>query len=347
LKQATKFRQGLNYYVDGIARADRIVLAQAITLIESTLPSDQQLASQVIDKIIEHSGKSVRIGISGPPGVGKSTFIETFGQLITGLGKKLAVLTIDPSSQRTKGSILGDKTRMEGLASDPNAFIRPSASADALGGVAHKTRESILLCEAAGFDTILIETVGVGQSETAVKNMTDVFLLLMLAGSGDELQGIKKGIMEMADVMVITKADGDNEKRAHDARTEFAHAIQLLFGHEAEWVPKVLVASALSNSGIKEVWDSLLEFISFVKAKGYFEETRRQQNIAHLHEHFDSLIRIELDQSQEFQQAKSALETQVRGKQLSPSHAARILFEAYHSFIQVKPPGSKTLKDTV
>jgi LAO/AO transport system kinase len=347
LKQATKFRQGLNYYVDGITQGDRIVLAQAITLIESTLPSDQQLAAQVIDHIIERTGNSVRIGISGPPGVGKSTFIETFGQLITGLGKKLAVLTIDPSSQRTKGSILGDKTRMEGLASDPNAFIRPSASADALGGVAHKTRESMLLCEAAGFDTILIETVGVGQSETAVKNMTDAFLLLMLAGSGDELQGIKKGIMEMADVMVITKADGDNEKRALDARTEFAHAIHLLFGHESEWIPKVLVASALNNSGIRETWDSLHEFISFIKTKGYFEETRKQQNIAHLHEHFDSLIRIELDQSLEFQQAKSALEKQVREKQLSPSHAARALFEAYHNFIGAKPPGNKILKDTV
>lgn len=327
-------------------RGDRIVLAQAITLIESTLPSDQQLAAKVIENIIHKTGHSIRIGVSGPPGVGKSTFIETFGQLITGMGRKLAVLTIDPSSQRTKGSILGDKTRMEGLASDPNAFIRPSASADALGGVAHKTRETVLLCEAAGFDTILIETVGVGQSETAVKNMTDVFLLLMLAGSGDELQGIKKGIMEMADVMVITKADGDNEKRALEAQTEFQHAVHLLFGHQSEWMPKVLVASALNNTGIRQTWDSLQQFVDFIKSKGYFDDTRKQQNISHLHEHFDALIKMELEQSEHFQHLKSQLEQRVRDKQISPGHAAKALFDAYHDFIGTKLPESKTSKTT-
>jgi LAO/AO transport system kinase len=336
LKQATKFRKGLEYYVDGILKGDRIILAQAITLIESTLASDQYLASKVIEAIIPASGNSMRIGISGSPGVGKSTFIETFGKTITETGKKLAVLTIDPSSQRTKGSILGDKTRMEELATNPSAFIRPSASANALGGVAHKTRETTLLCEAAGFDTIIIETVGVGQSEVAVKNMTDVFLLLMLAGSGDELQGIKKGIMEMADVIVITKADGDNLNRASEARTEFQHAIHLLFGHQSLWVPKVLVASAFTNSGITETLDAIHEFIQFIQQKGYFAETRKNQNISHLHEHFDFLLRIELEQSIELQEMKRTLEQKVKDNEISPNHAAKLLFERYQNLIKNK-----------
>jgi LAO/AO transport system kinase len=245
-------------------------------------------------------------------------------------------LTIDPSSQRTKGSILGDKTRMEELSTNPNAFIRPSASANALGGVANKTRETVLLCEAAGFDTVIIETVGVGQSEVAVKNMTDVFLLLMLAGSGDELQGIKKGIMEMADVMVITKADGDNMKRASEARTEFQHAIQLLFGHHSLWVPKVLSASAFEKSGILETWDAINEFIQFIQRNGYFEETRREQDISHLHEHFDFLLRIELEQSSELQELNRKLEQEVKDKEISANHAAKILFEGFQNLIKSK-----------
>lgn len=328
-------RQGSDYYAAGILRGERIVLAQAITLIESTLLSDQQLAAEIMEKVIHATGKSVRIGISGPPGVGKSTFIETFGQHIVANDKKLAVLTIDPSSPRTKGSILGDKTRMSELATNPNAFIRPSASADALGGVAHKTRETILLCEAAGFEVILIETVGVGQSEVTVKNMTDVFLLLMLAGSGDELQGIKKGIMEMADLIVITKADGDNIRRANEAKNEFQHAIHLLFSHQ-NWTPKVMTASAVANEGIAETWTEIENYITFQSDNRLFDENRRLQNIAHLHERFQHLLRSEIENSEELQNVREELEKRVSTKNLSPTQGGQMLFEAFKSFIEGK-----------
>ncbi len=325
-------RQGSDYYASGILRGERVVLAQAITLIESTLPSDQHLAGEIMEKVIHATGKSVRIGISGPPGVGKSTFIETFGQHITAEGKKLAVLTIDPSSPRTKGSILGDKTRMSELATNPMAFIRPSASADALGGVAHKTRETILLCEAAGYEVILIETVGVGQSEVTVKNMTDVFLLLMLAGSGDELQGIKKGIMEMADLVVITKADGENVKRANEARAEFQHAIHLLYNHN-QWTPKVLTASAVANQGVAETWAEINTFVKFQIEHNFFNENRRQQNISHLHERFQHLLKAEIEQSPELQKVRQELEERVSDQNLSPTQGGQLLFEAFKASV--------------
>ena len=327
-------RQSLDYYVKGILQRDRIVLAQAITLIESTLTADRNLALKLIDAILKHTGKSVRIGISGAPGVGKSTFIETFGQSITGLGKKLAVLTIDPSSQRTKGSILGDKTRMAELATNPFAFIRPTAAADALGGVAHGTRETMLLCEAAGFDVILVETVGVGQSEVSVKNMTDMFILLMLAGSGDELQGIKKGIMEMADAVIITKADGDNMSRAMEAKADFQQAIHLLFSHDSGFKPKVLTASAMENRGIKETWQCVEEFLLYQRDHGVFEANRSDQNVAYFHEQFNYFLKRTIESSASLQKVQKEMETQVRNQQTSPTNAALTLFETFKESIK-------------
>ena len=242
-----KNRLDLKTYQEGILSGNRRVLSQAITLVESTLESDQILASELVQSVIANTGRSIRIGITGVPGVGKSTFIEAFGKLLLDLGKRVAVLAIDPSSQLTRGSILGDKTRMENLSADKRAFIRPSPSGTTLGGVSGKTREAMLLCEAAGFDVILVETVGVGQSETAVKNMVDYFLLLMLAGAGDELQGIKKGIMEMADGLVIHKSDGENLDLAKKAKTNYQNALHLLPESERGWYPSVILASSITG----------------------------------------------------------------------------------------------------
>jgi LAO/AO transport system kinase len=335
VKQPTKTRNGLEYYVNGILHGDRVVLAQAITLIESTLSSDQQVASQLIEKIIPASGKSIRIGITGAPGVGKSTFIEAFGKYITGIGKKTAVLTIDPSSQRTKGSILGDKTRMAELAVNPNAFIRPSSSGDALGGVGHKTREAILLCEASGFEVILIETVGVGQSEVVVKNMTDFFLLLMLPGSGDELQGIKKGIMEMADLIVVTKADGETLAKARQSQAEFQQAINLLQDHDASDIPKVLTVSALEGNGIPAVFDTVAEFIATTMMNGAFDRNRSHQNVSYMHEYFHHLLKGDLVNSSYVEKVKE-LETEVINRKLSPEAAGKKLFQLFTEYIQTK-----------
>src|SRR5512133_3597813 len=244
-----KKKYSADEFVSGILSGNRTILSQAITLVESSLPEHYETAQIIVEKCLPYSSKSIRIGITGVPGAGKSTFIETFGLHITGVGRKLAVLTIDPSSEQTKGSILGDKTRMEQLSVHPHAFIRPSPTTGALGGVARKTRETIILCEAAGFDTILVETVGVGQSETAVHSMVDFFLLLMLAGSGDELQGIKRGIMEMADLIAITKADGLNKTDAENARVSFENAIHFLPKKPSGWYPQVHTCSALTNTG--------------------------------------------------------------------------------------------------
>lgn len=256
---------------------DRTTLARLITLAESTKGDHQQTIQHILQEIISRTGRSIRIGITGAPGVGKSTFIESFGTLLTGLDKKVAVLSVDPSSPTTKGSILGDKTRMEKLSKDKNAFIRPTPSQNFPGGVSHATRESILLCEAAGFDIIIVETVGVGQSEFSVKMMTDCFLLLMLAGSGDELQGIKKGIMEMADIIAITKADGDNVKRASQAQSEFQHALHLLSTDSNEWTPTVIMCSAVENKGVSECWSLIQKYIEFKKANDTFQQDRRNQ----------------------------------------------------------------------
>ncbi|MGY5847052.1 methylmalonyl Co-A mutase-associated GTPase MeaB [Salegentibacter sp. HM20] len=261
-----------------LLKGNKTALGQAITLIESNQSSNLEKAESLLEGALPHSQKSVRIGITGVPGVGKSTFIEAFGSYLIQQGKKVAVLAVDPSSSISRGSILGDKTRMENLVREENAFIRPSASGESLGGVARKTRESIILCEAAGFDVILIETVGVGQSETSVHSMTDFFLLLKLAGAGDELQGIKRGIMEMADAIVINKADGENQKAARDARLDFKRALHLYPQKSSEWKPEVLLASALYNEGISEIWELLEKYFSLTKKNGYFSKNRQEQN---------------------------------------------------------------------
>jgi len=264
-------------FAEGILAGNRVVLSKAITLIESMNGVHQELAQRVIEKCLPYSGKSLRIGITGVPGVGKSTFIEALGVHITSQGHKLAVLAIDPSSSRTKGSILGDKTRMEELAVNENAFIRPSPSAGSLGGVARKTKETIILCEAAGFDVIFVETVGVGQSEIAVHSMVDFFLLLMLAGAGDELQGIKRGIMEMADAIFINKADGDNRRKANQSRLEYANALHLFPTPESGWTPATGTCSARTREGIPEVWNVIGKYETFTRQNGYFDRKRLHQ----------------------------------------------------------------------
>lgn len=261
-----------------LLNGNKTALGRGITLIESNQKTHQKQAEYLIEGALPHAHRSIRIGITGVPGVGKSTFIESFGSYLIEQGKKVAVLAVDPSSSVSHGSILGDKTRMEKLVTKPEAFIRPSPSGDSLGGVARKTRESILLCEAAGFDVILIETVGVGQSETTVHSMTDFFLLLKLAGAGDELQGIKRGIVEMADAIVINKADGDNQKAARDAKLEFNRALQLYPPKESEWKPEVKLCSALYNEGVEDIWKMIKEFKVKVDDNGYFQHNRLEQN---------------------------------------------------------------------
>ena len=269
--------EAVDFYLKGIFEGSITHLSRAITLIESTLPEHQELGQQIIEKCTPFSGKSLRIGITGVPGVGKSTFIEALGKHITFNKYKLAVLAVDPSSERSKGSILGDKTRMEELSTDPLCFIRPSPSAGSLGGVARKTRETIILCEAAGYNIILIETVGVGQSETTVKGMVDFFLLLMLAGAGDELQGIKRGIMEMADMLVINKADGDNLRKAQIAKAEYQSALRLFPPTDSGWVPTVETCSALTKLGINDVWQEIVEYKTFTQSNNFFYLNRKQQ----------------------------------------------------------------------
>ncbi|MGO3181790.1 MAG: methylmalonyl Co-A mutase-associated GTPase MeaB [Aequorivita sp.] len=279
--------------IEDILQKDQTALSRAITIIESTAQKHQQQAREIIEKCLPHANKSIRIGITGVPGVGKSTFIESLGKLLITEGKKVAVLTVDPSSSISKGSILGDKTRMEELVKEKNAFIRPSASGDTLGGVARKTRETIILCEAAGFDVILIETVGVGQSETAVHSMTDFFLLLKLAGAGDELQGIKRGIMEMADSIVINKADGDNKKAAKLAKNEFNRALHLYPAKESNWAPKTLLCSAINNEGIPEIWEVVSNYFETTQNNGYFQYKRKEQNKFWLKQTIESRLKSE------------------------------------------------------
>ncbi len=274
-------------YADGILRGDRVVLGRAITLVESSLPVHRELASAILEKCLPHTGRSFRIGITGPPGVGKSSFIEAFGgKLVREHGRRLAVLAIDPSSQVSGGSILGDKTRMERLGTEPNAFIRPSPAGSSLGGVANCTHESMLLCEAAGFDTVFIETVGVGQSETAVAGMVDFFLLLLLPGAGDELQGIKRGIVEMADLIAINKADGERIELAKAAKKDYALALHLFPEKESGWLPKAVTCSALTGEGLDELWGLLVDYQAVVKGNGWFERHRTYQSFQHFQEGF-------------------------------------------------------------
>ncbi len=283
-------RLSLEEYKSGILSGNRAVLSRAITLIESTLAADSELASQLVQEILPATGKSIRIGITGVPGVGKSTFIESFGSMLLEKGHQVAVLAVDPSSQKTKGSILGDKTRMEKLSSDKRAFIRPSPTGSTLGGVSAKTREAMLLCEAAGFNVILIETVGVGQSETAVKGMVDFFLLLMLAGAGDELQGIKKGIMEMADGLFINKAEGKNLIEAKKAKANYSNALHLFPMSENGWSPKVFLGSSLDGNGLEEVWEMICSFEAITLERGFWKKNRENQRLNWLNEAVQDLL---------------------------------------------------------
>jgi GTPase len=278
IKQNKTAQPSVKSFVNNIVKGDISYLSRAITLVESQNNTHHKKAMQLLEACLPFTNKSVRIGITGVPGVGKSTFIEAFGKHLTALGKKVAVLAIDPSSSVNKGSILGDKTRMASLVKDKQAFIRPSPSGNTLGGVARTTREAILLCEAAGFDIIIIETVGVGQSETSVHNMVDFFLLLKLAGAGDELQGIKRGIIEMADAIVINKADGDNIKIAQLAKADFNRALHLYPAKENDWQPKVMTCSATENKGISDIWELIKSYIKLTKSNGFFERNRRVQN---------------------------------------------------------------------
>ncbi|GLU50993.1 methylmalonyl Co-A mutase-associated GTPase MeaB [Dyadobacter frigoris] len=283
-------RLSVEAYTKGVLSGDTIILSRAITLIESKLKNDKLLAKAVLENILPYTGKAMRVGITGVPGVGKSTFIEAFGKHITSLKKKVAVLTVDPSSKKTGGSILADKTRMEELSRDPLAFIRPSASGLSLGGVARSTRETMLLCEAAGYEVIIIETVGVGQSETLVKGMSDFFLLLMLAGAGDELQGIKKGIMEMADAVAINKADGANKISAELAVTEYQNALHLFPKSDSDFITKVVTCSALEGTGIASLWELITEYQQSTIQNGYFEKNRQAQNLEWMHNYIRQLL---------------------------------------------------------
>lgn len=314
---------------EGIRNNDRTALGRGITLIESTLKEDRKLAQELIQKCLPYSGKSFRLGITGVPGVGKSTFIESFGLLLIEKGKRVAVLAIDPSSIRTKGSILGDKTRMETLSSHKDAFIRPSASAGTLGGVARKTRESMILCEAAGFDVIFVETVGVGQSETAVSNLVDFFLLLMLAGGGDELQGIKRGIMEMADLVVINKADGDNQKKAEMAVQEYKQALHLFPPLPNDWKPEVLKASALQKAGLEDIWNQMDNFLNLTQKNGFFDKNRQQQALQILDETIHAGITEHFFQHPEINQLLETYRNQILGKEISPYEASELLLSHY------------------
>ena len=288
-------------YVEGILKGDVTVLSRAVTLVESLAEEHQKIAQEVIEKCLPYAGNSLRIGITGVPGAGKSTSIDVFGLHVLKQGGKLAVLAIDPSSERTKGSILGDKTRMEKLALNPKAFIRPSPSAGSLGGVARKTRETIVLCEAAGYNNIFVETVGVGQSEIAVHSMVDFFLLIQLAGTGDELQGIKRGIMEMADGIVINKADGDNIDRAMLAKAQFQSALHLFPPTTSGWMPEVLTYSGYYELGIKEVWDMIYRYFDYVKGNGFFENRRMEQEKYWMYETIDEQLKENFYRDEEIQ----------------------------------------------
>ncbi len=316
-------------YVEGVLSGDRVILSRAITVVESNLESDKVLAKTIIQEILPHSGNSIRIGITGVPGVGKSTFIEAFGKYLIKLGHKVAILSIDPSSQRSKGSILGDKTRMEQLSGMEEAYIRPSASGETLGGVANKTGESMLLCEAAGYDVILIETVGVGQSETAVHGMTDFFLLLMLAGAGDELQGIKKGIMEMADMVVINKADADNVQKSERARVQYQNALHLFPLAESGWSPVVTKASSVENTGIERVWEEIMKYKELVTTNGYFENNRNHQKIKWLYNNINDELKRLFYNSKDVESKLSLLKEDIISSKVSPVEAAQQVIETF------------------
>ena len=316
-------------YVAGILEGNITTLSQAITLIESNNPDHYAQAQEIIERCLPYSGKSVRIGITGVPGAGKSTFIEAVGNMVTSLHHKLAVLAIDPSSERSGGSILGDKTRMESIVHNPDVFVRPSPSAGSLGGVARKTRESVILCEAAGYDVIFIETVGVGQSETAVHSMVDMFLMLQISGAGDELQGIKRGIMEMADMMVITKADGENIHKAQLAKAQYQNALHLFPLPESQWRAKVFTCSSVDKVGLEEVWCGVEEYLNHIEANGYFQANRNRQNKYWMYETINETLKSSFYNNPEIESRLADIEQRVLDAKLSSFIAAKELLDIY------------------
>jgi LAO/AO transport system kinase len=329
IQQSRKVLPSSNELVDGILSGNITALSRAITLVESTQIAHLTKANEVINACLPYANKSVRIGITGVPGVGKSTFIEAFGKHLTGLGKRVAVLAVDPSSTISHGSILGDKTRMEELVKDKNAFIRPSASGETLGGVARKTRETITLCEAAGFDTILIETVGVGQSETAVHSMVDFFLLLKISGAGDELQGIKRGIMEMADAIVINKADGDNVRKANLAKIEFHRALHLFPAKKSGWMPSATTCSSITGDGIEKVWEMIVDYLTLTKSNLYFLEKRKEQNQYWMMETIVEELKMNFYAHPKIISLLEANKKAVANDEISPFAAAQLVLKAY------------------
>ena len=321
------------HYVSGILNGDRAVIARAISVMESDLPSDEVLAEQILEGVLPHTGKSRRIGITGIPGSGKSTFIDALGMyLLRDLGENAAVLSVDPSSPVSGGSILGDKTRMERLSGQPNAFIRPSPSRGHLGGVARRTRECILVCEAAGYQNVLVETVGVGQSEIVVSSMTDFFLLLMIPGAGDELQGIKRGIIEMVDGIVINKADGENLRPASRARSQYETALRMFAPNRQGWTARVLTCSALEDRGIRESWQMILDHRTHQEAGGHLERRRQTQALSWMRELISSGLQEIFQSTCAVQERFARLEHSVRERTISPSRAARELLDLYQSF---------------
>lgn len=328
-KRAKRPERSAEDWVGALRQGDRVALSQAITLIESTHPKHQILAQAIVEGCLPYSGTSFRIGLTGTPGVGKSTFVDGFGQLLLQEGRQLAVLAIDPSSQMTKGSILGDKTRMETLSNHPRAFVRPSAAGSSLGGVAQKTRESIILCEAAGFDTILVETVGVGQSETAVHSMVDFFLLLLLPNSGDELQGIKRGVMEMADMIAINKADGAALPAAKLARRQCKNGLHLFPPKPSGWTVPVELCSALEHTGLDLLWAHLQRYERHARLNGYWEQHRRRQAAYWLEESLGRQLRALFDAHPRIQAAYADLRQAVLDGQRSPFEASRLLVQLF------------------
>jgi LAO/AO transport system kinase len=321
---ATRRALGAEEYVAGVLARDRAILGRAISLVESNARHHHELAQEVLTKLLPHTGKALRVGISGVPGAGKSTFIEALGKQLTGAGKQVAVLAVDPSSEKTKGSILGDKTRMVTLSQDPNAFIRPSPSGGSLGGVGRKTRETMLLCEAAGFDVVLVETVGVGQSETMVSGMVDFYLVLMLAGAGDELQGIKRGILELAHLIAVNKADGDNKKAADRARREYESALEIM-RHDADWKVPVVTCSALSGAGLEALWAHVERHRKEGEASGRFAETRKTQLLGWMWQ----MVEVELMNAARHHRGVAALERDVHDGKLTATSAARRILDGF------------------
>ncbi|MBA4368827.1 MAG: methylmalonyl Co-A mutase-associated GTPase MeaB [Desulfobacterium sp.] len=320
-------QEQVEIYKKGLLDGDRRLLSRAITLIESSLPLHQQIAGELLDFLLPYTGKAIRVGITGVPGVGKSTFIESIGIYLTGKGHRIAVLAVDPSSKRSGGSIMADKTRMERLSIDPNAFIRPSPSGGTLGGVARKTREAMLLCEAAGFDIIIVETVGVGQSETAVASMVDFFLVLMLAGAGDELQGIKKGVLELADAIVINKADGDNIKKAQLARKQYENALHLLRPSSAVWSPPVQTCSALEHSGMDRVWDMILSHREKTMMANELSVKRKRQSLDWMWSLIEEGLQERFEKNRHVKRELPGVLAAVEKGEASPTAAAkRLLF---------------------